>query len=252
MASVWAKNELEYITYLNKPEWKVDFQLTVENKLREFKPVFMESQFQKQFPRKPSKILVGWMADLSTVPRSRVYTIMDKIHIDNLKRKALNLKFHTFFFLTKSPEYYGNFEWPVNCWTGMTYMGGRGKDREDIYLPPGAKSFLVMEPLEKEPDPQVLNMIQLFDWVIVGGGPKPLNPQWVRSVRDQCQAAGVPFHFKGWGKWLDASQSYNNEMHRAESSHKIEIDSMGYWKVGKGKSGNTLDGKQHLEGPEVG
>ena len=44
-----------------------------------------------------------------------------------------------------------------------------------------------------------------LDWVISGGesGPKarPSHPDWFRSVRDQCQAAGVPFFFKQWGEW---------------------------------------------------
>lgn len=43
------------------------------------------------------------------------------------------------------------------------------------------------------------------DWVIVGGesGPlaRPMNPEWVRSIRDQCVEAEVPFHFKHWGDW---------------------------------------------------
>jgi hypothetical protein len=43
------------------------------------------------------------------------------------------------------------------------------------------------------------------DWVIVGGesgpGARPMHPQWVRDMRDQCVAAGVPFHFKQWGAW---------------------------------------------------
>jgi protein gp37 len=45
-----------------------------------------------------------------------------------------------------------------------------------------------------------------LDWVVAGGesGPKarPSHPDWYRTVRDQCQAAGVPFHFKQWGEWL--------------------------------------------------
>ncbi|HMR51236.1 MAG TPA: phage Gp37/Gp68 family protein [Amaricoccus sp.] len=44
-----------------------------------------------------------------------------------------------------------------------------------------------------------------LDWVIVGGesGPaaRPMHPDWARSLRDQCQAAGVPFFFKQWGEW---------------------------------------------------
>ena len=44
-----------------------------------------------------------------------------------------------------------------------------------------------------------------IDWVVVGGesGPKarPMHPDWARSIRDQCKAAGVPFLFQQWGEW---------------------------------------------------
>jgi protein gp37 len=44
-----------------------------------------------------------------------------------------------------------------------------------------------------------------LDWIIVGGesgpGARPMHPDWARSIRDQCQAAQVPFFFKQWGAW---------------------------------------------------
>jgi protein gp37 len=44
-----------------------------------------------------------------------------------------------------------------------------------------------------------------LDWVICGGESglkaRPMNPDWPRSLRDQCVAAGVPFYFKQWGEW---------------------------------------------------
>lgn len=50
-----------------------------------------------------------------------------------------------------------------------------------------------------------------LDWVIVGGesGPnaRPMHPDWARSIRDQCQAAGVPFFFKQWGEWADCTDA---------------------------------------------
>ncbi len=49
------------------------------------------------------------------------------------------------------------------------------------------------------PNPQL-------SWVIAGGesgpGARPMHPDWVRSIRDQCVAAGVPFFYKQWGEWL--------------------------------------------------
>lgn len=51
------------------------------------------------------------------------------------------------------------------------------------------------------------------DWVVVGGesGPKarPMHPEWARSLRDQCAAAGVPFLFKQWGEWAPRSDCYH-------------------------------------------
>jgi len=44
-----------------------------------------------------------------------------------------------------------------------------------------------------------------LNWVIVGGesgpGARPMHPDWARSIRDQCEAAGVPYFFKQWGEW---------------------------------------------------
>jgi len=44
-----------------------------------------------------------------------------------------------------------------------------------------------------------------IDWVVAGGesgpGARPMHPDWARSLRDQCTAAGVPFLFKQWGEW---------------------------------------------------
>lgn len=49
----------------------------------------------------------------------------------------------------------------------------------------------------------------LLDWIIVGGesGPhaRPMHPDWVRRIRDECARAGVPFFFKQWGEWAPCS-----------------------------------------------
>lgn len=50
--------------------------------------------------------------------------------------------------------------------------------------------------------------VRSIEWVIVGGetgpGARPMHPAWVRSLRDQCEEAGVPFLFKQWGDWMPA------------------------------------------------
>jgi protein gp37 len=65
---------------------------------------------------------------------------------------------------------------------------------------PAFIKFLSLEPLLGPLDNLNLNDI---DWAIAGGesGPaaRPMDPAWVRSIRDQCTSAGVAFHFKQWG-----------------------------------------------------
>ena len=65
---------------------------------------------------------------------------------------------------------------------------------------PGGVRFLSIEPLLEDLGPLNLSGI---DWVIVGGesghGARPMDQDWVRSIRDQCRDAGVPFFFKQWG-----------------------------------------------------
>jgi protein gp37 len=73
--------------------------------------------------------------------------------------------------------------------------------RVDCLRRTGAQgTFLSLEPL-LGPLPH-LNL-QGIDWVIVGGesgpGARPMDPDWVRAIRDQCQQAGVSFFFKQWG-----------------------------------------------------
>jgi protein gp37 len=65
---------------------------------------------------------------------------------------------------------------------------------------PAAVRFLSIEPLLED-----LGQINFsgISWVIVGGesgpGARPIQPEWVRSLRDQCCASNVPFFFKQWG-----------------------------------------------------
>jgi len=81
------------------------------------------------------------------------------------------------------------------------------------------------------------------DWVIVGGesGPKsrPCHPDWVRSIRDQCMAANVPFFFKQWGEYLPLEPT-------PILRSLIDVD---YVKVGRKQAGAVLDGREWREFP---
>jgi len=82
--------------------------------------------------------------------------------------------------------------------------------------------FLSLEPLL---GPLSRMSLKGMDWVIVGGesgpGARPMKPQWVTGIREQCYKANVPFFFKQWGG------------------------------TNKKKAGRTLDGKTYDEMPEL-
>jgi protein gp37 len=113
-------------------------------------------------------------------------------------------------------------------------------------------------------------------WVICGGesGPnaRPMHPDWARSLRDQCQAAGVPFFFKQWGEW-EPTQSRDEYTERAPLRCMKTSGELSWWagnedtttnysenyretdqpieRVGKNAAGRLLDGREHSEFPEV-
>ena len=92
-----------------------------------------------------------------------------------------------------------------------------------------------------------------LDWIICGGesGPnaRPSHPDWFRTVRDQCQVAGVPFFFKQWGEWLHSSQMDAEQVDRALEIHGRNPERVHLWsdgscsvRVGKKCAGRLLDG----------
>ena len=127
--------------------------------------------------------------------------------------------------------------WP-NVWLGTTVENQAEADRRIPLLlgVPAAKRFLSCEPLlgpvdltavQQTVDPGFFgDCLQWYhkgycheiegisyptiDWVIAGGesgpGARPMHPNWARSLRDQCAAAGVPFLFKQWGEWAPADR----------------------------------------------
>jgi len=116
--------------------------------------------------------------------------------------------------------------WPENIWLGVTVENQEAADeRIPILLQtPAVMRFVSCEPLlepvdlfdvdgkiaQSMPERSMLFPADLIDWVIVGGesgpGARPMHPDWVRSIRDQCRAAGVPFLLKKRGKWQHSSQ----------------------------------------------
>lgn len=99
-----------------------------------------------------------------------------------------------------------------------------------------------------------------IDWIIVGGesgpGARPMHPDWARSLRDQCKAAGVPFLFKQWGEWIDDFNIDAAALHSPQIAdpneyfHECEWESgVSSWRVGKKAAGRLLDGRTWDEVP---
>ena len=166
---------------------------------------------------------------------------------------------------------------PANVWIGATVVNQEEADRDipKLLAVPAAKRFLSMEPLLGPVD--LSGYLCDFDlgqgsswgnlhWVIVGGesGPhaRPMHPDWARSLRDQCVAAGVPFHFKQWGEWAPADVitggDLGGELKRGTVMHlHAPGNPEGYFRhgdayvrrMGKKRAGRMLDGREWDEVP---
>jgi protein gp37 len=176
--------------------------------------------------------------------------------------------------------------WPRNAAVGCTVVTQAEADR-DVPVLLAAKAalnpafaFVSMEPLMEEvfvggfllqlPAPALPRL----DWVIAGGetdqgGAKarPTPPGAFRSLRDQCAAAGVPFHFKQHGEWVGGEvysvgdqggfarhEDGTQNVHRGKPDHWWSGNVFGgaiSTRVGKKVSGRLLDGVLHDARPEI-
>lgn len=152
--------------------------------------------------------------------------------------------------------------WPLpTVWLGVSAEDQR---RAEERLPalrecPAALRFLSAEPLLGPLDlPAVLGPdLAGLDWVIAGGesgpGARPIHPEWVRRLRDDCAAAGVPFFFKQWGEWICAGE--RRRLPGGAGPGLGRYDHHPYdlareaVRIGKGRAGRSLDGRTHDEVP---
>jgi protein gp37 len=172
---------------------------------------------------RPRMVFVNSMSDL-------FHRDVDDEAIIAIARVMAAADWHTYQVLTKRSERLRDMlrgplrfasERP-HIWWGVSVEDRKhGLPRvEDLRSAPAGLRMLSVEPLLEDLGPFNLEGI---GWVIAGGesgpGARPLDPDWIRSVRDRCGEAGVPFFFKQWGG------------------------------VRKGKTGRVLDGRTHDERP---
>jgi len=143
-------------------------------------------------------VFVNSMSDLfhEDVPSSYIDQVFD------VMQQASQ---HQFQVLTKRADrmhtWASGRKLPPNVWMGVSVENAEQRQRiRHLQHVPAAIRFLSIEPLLAEVGSLNLKGIH---WVIVGGESggkaRPMDPDWVRSIRQQCSEANVPFFFKQWG-----------------------------------------------------
>ena len=213
--------------------------------------------------RKPSLIFVCSMSDLfhEDVPQSFIHQMFGVMkHCER----------HIFQVLTKRPQNIPkSIEWPENVWCGLTVCTQKEADEKiRIHRKVNAKvHFLSVEPMLEEIGlsgyildygngytfPSLCHkyrtkLIDLYDQIICGGESghtdRALEPEWARSLRDQCVDANVPFFFKQWGNCCYPEQMPDETFRLVDSVENLATGVYNNcYKVGKKRSGNLLDGK---------
>jgi len=184
----YAERMAKRLHAMGQPNYVNGFKLTMHPQALE-KPLEWKT---------PQVIFVNSMSDLfhKDVPLDfiqQVFDVMKRAH------------WHQFQVLTKRSERLmelsSKLEWADNIWMGVSVENADYTFRIDHLRKTGAKTkFLSVEPLL---GPISKMNLKGISWVIVGGesgpGARPLEREWVVSIRDQCLKAKVPFFFKQWG-----------------------------------------------------
>jgi protein gp37 len=234
--------------------------------------------------RKPAMIFVNSMSDLfhPDVPDAFLCSVFKVI---------CEAKQHNFQVLTKRPtrmrEFLSRWDsmtrdfgplWPYtwprhNVWLGVSIEDQATADERIPLLQqtPAAVRWVSYEPALGAVDLErggfsLLSPMKSpsgtqwpgLNWVVCGGesGPKarPMHPDWARSMRDQCQAAGVPFFFKQWGEWVEREMARSligdDSVARAKAGTYCTLGQEFFHRVGKHAAGRLLDGVKWDDYPE--
>ena len=176
--------------------------------------------------------------------------------MDDLRRDLFELIDATpnldWMLLTKRPEnirrMWDGVATRHNVWLGTSVESSEYLFRIDALKAAGSLAdvlFVSAEPIVG-PMPTLGEYLDGIDLVIAGGesGPdaRPSNPNWFRSVRDQCETYGVPFNFKQWGEFGPAEMATPVQINNAA----FEVFERGerVYRIGKHAAGRLLDGEE--------
>jgi len=176
------------IQAMGHPRYKNGFNLTLHDDLIKLPLTWV----------KPRQVFVNSMSDLfhEAIPLQFIASVFETM------AKA---KQHTFQILTKRSDRLTELApflpWLPNIWMGVSVENQQYIHRIDhLRETPSFVRFLSLEPLLGPLDNLDLYGIH---WVIAGGesgpGTRPVDVNWIRSIRDQCLESGVPFFFQQWG-----------------------------------------------------
>jgi len=160
--------------------------------LIDFKPTWLEAQYNKKFPKKSQRIFVGSMSEIYYWKKEWMEMVIERIK---------EYPQHTFIFLTKFPEVYSNYVFPKNCWLGITITNSRDSYSEFRIAPENIYHifFMCIEPMQ---DYIPIDCIDYADWIIVGaetGDRKDKvipKKEWVEGIVSYCRNEGIPIYLK--------------------------------------------------------
>ena len=187
-----ADKEYKYLYYKVENFCKGEFA----NRLRHFVPTFIQSNFDKRFPKKPQRIFVGSMSEIHYWKKEWVEKVLEKVKLYSQ---------HIFQFLTKYPEVYSKWDFPENCWLGITITKNDDFDngtydfiRSDLNH--DNIKYISFEPLFGN----ILSykLLKYFDWVIIGaetgnrGGKAIPKLEWITDIVEHCRNKKIPVYLK--------------------------------------------------------
>ena len=178
---------------------------------------FPERWEQPAHWRKPQRVFVGSQSDIALWTPDQIRRVELYASSPPPNPRAAQ---HKYMVLTKRPELLAEKAGHLlqYCWVGATVCNQAEADAKipALLSIPAAGHWLCLEPMLEPIDllsatfsgSGSVSAMEGIDWVVLGGesgkGARPMDVDWVRSIRDQCQAAGVAFWLKQAGSWLEA------------------------------------------------
>ncbi len=207
------KTNIDWADWVDNPVWgcrnncpycyarKMARRIGKTQDQKAFVPTWMHGNYSKAFPDKPLFIFVNSMSDIA---------YWKDTWIELELKKITEYPQHTYFFPTKNPECYANFQqFPSNCWFGVSITDQGAMDRfnkiywnkfffrwEDRRVD-SRKIFLSVEPLLGE-----IELTVYPDWLIVGAetgrrkGKVIPQQYWIEDIVDRCDLMSMPVWMK--------------------------------------------------------